>query len=291
MLDWLQAGPIWPHATSSRFVEAAGLRWHVQTTGTGPLVLLLHGTGLGSYSWAPLIDRLADRFSFVAPDFPGHTFTSMPAPEGLTLDAMADGLRALLATLDLSPRLVVGHSAGAALGAKLILEGLPARGFVGINPAILLRPDPRSLPFWPALEWTATRPIFVDLATRYCADRGRLAFAFNRAAPKLPPAMLDLHHRVLAQRDQHLAAFGMMARWDVRPVRRALSSFPVPALLFAGERDPWFPPQVVRALASEFPSAETIVIPGTGHLSHEEDPDLVASHLLGFAGRIGLRAP
>jgi magnesium chelatase accessory protein len=80
----------------------------------------------------------------------------------------------------------------------------------------------------------------------------------------------------------------MMARWDVRPVRRALSSFPVPALLLAGELDPWFPPKVVRALASEFPSAETIVIPGTGHLSHEEDPDLVASHLLGFARRIGL---
>ena len=38
-------GPTWPHHASSRFVEAHGLRWHVQAAGSGPLVLLLHGTG------------------------------------------------------------------------------------------------------------------------------------------------------------------------------------------------------------------------------------------------------
>ncbi len=288
MLDWHHVGPTWPHHASSRFVEAHSLRWHVQAAGSGPLVLLLHGTGLGSYSWAPIMDRLASRFTFVAPDLPGHAFTSMPAPDGLTLDAMAAGIRALLATLGVAPDLIIGHSAGAALGARLLLDGLGAKGFVGINPAILLRPDPRALFFWPALEWTANRQIFVDLATRFCADPARLAFAFRRAAPRLAAPELALHQLVLGQREQHLAAFGMMARWDVRPVLRALPDFPVPALLFAGERDPWFPPRVVRALASEFPAAEAVVIPGTGHLTHEEDPDLVASRILGFAARIGL---
>ena len=288
MLDWHHVGPRWPHHASSRFLQARGLRWHLQSIGSGPLVLLLHGTGLGGYSWASLIDRLASRFTLLAPDLPGHAFTSMPAPDGLSLDAMAAGIRDLLATLGLAPRLVVGHSAGAALGARLCLDGLGASAFVGINPAILLRPDPRALFFWPALEWTANSPIFVQLAARFCADPARLAFAFRRAAPRLPAQSLAFHQLVLAQREQHLAAFGMMARWDVRPVRRALSSFPVPALLLAGERDPWFPPAVVRALAAEFPSAQAVVIPGTGHLSHEEDPDLVASRILGFAQRLGL---
>ena len=286
MLDWLQVGPDWPHEASSSFVEAGGLRWHVQIAGSGPLILLLHGTGLGSYSWAPIIERLRNRFTFVAPDLPGHTFTAMPTDaEGLTIAAMAAGIRALLATLGLVPRLIVGHSAGAALGTRLIADGLAAQGFVGINPAILLRLDPRVLPFWPALEWTANHRLAATLAARFCADRRRVAFVYKRVAPALPAAQLALHHRVLAEPDQHRTALGMLARLNLRPIRRALRSFPVPAMLLAGERDPWFPPKLVRALAAEFPRAETIVIPGTGHLSHEEDPDLVASRLLGFAQR------
>jgi pimeloyl-ACP methyl ester carboxylesterase len=61
----------------------------------------------------------------------------------------------------------------------------------------------------------------------------------------------------------------------------------VPALLLAGERDPWFPPRVVRDLAGEFSRAELAVVAGTGHLSQDEDPDLVASRILGFARRVG----
>lgn len=287
MLDWSREGLTWPHREWSRFVEADGLRWHVQLAGDGPTCLLLHGTGLGGFSWAAAAERLAPTFRLVIPDLPGHAFTSAPPAEGLGLEAMARGLRALLHQLDLVPDLVAGHSAGAALGARLLLDGLPARGFVGVNPAILLRPDPRALPIWPALEWLGTRPALVDAATRFCADRDRFAFALRRAAPRLSEAGLDRYHAVLRHREQHVAAFGMMARWDVRPVRQAVSRLTCPALLLAGERDPWFPPRVVRDLAAQFPSAELAVIAGTGHLSHDEDPDLVASRILSFARGLG----
>jgi magnesium chelatase accessory protein len=287
MPDWNTDGADWPHRAASRFVEAAGLRWHVQVLGTGPTLLLLHGTGLGSHSFADLADRLASRFTLVVPDLPGHAFTSAPAdPQGLALDAMAAGVRALLAALGVAPALVIGHSAGAALGAKLACEGLPARGLVGLNPAILLRPDPRALPFWGALEWLGTRPLLVDAATLFCADPARFAFFMRRAAPRLPEAALARHHALFRRREQHVTAFGMMARWDVRPVLEAIAHCPVPALLVAGERDPWFPPRVLQLLAPRFPAAEVVVVPGTGHLSHEEDPDLVASRILTFAARV-----
>jgi magnesium chelatase accessory protein len=289
MLDWSREGLAWPHREWSRFVDnVEGLRWHVQVAGKGPVVLLLHGTGLGGFSWASTAERLVPTHTVVIPDLPGHAFTDAPPhPDGLGLEAMARGVGALLARLGLVPTLVVGHSAGAALGARLLLDGLPARGFVGVNPAILLRPDPRALPFWPALEWLGTRALLVDAATRFCADRARFAFALRRAAPGLGETELDRYHAVFRQREQHVAAFGMMARWDVRPVRRAVPRLAVPALLLAGERDPWFPPRVVRDLAAEFGRAELAVVAGTGHLSQDEDPDLVASRILGFARRVG----
>ena len=44
-LDWERDGRDWPNHAASRFVPAAGLRWHVQQAGNGPVILLIHGTG------------------------------------------------------------------------------------------------------------------------------------------------------------------------------------------------------------------------------------------------------
>ncbi len=120
-LDWARDGRDWPNRDASRFVDAGGLRWHVQVLGPAdadaPTLLLLHGTGAATHSWRALAPRLAHGFRVVAPDLPGHGFTSMPPADGLSLPGMAAAVGALLAALDASPALVVGHSAGAAVGA------------------------------------------------------------------------------------------------------------------------------------------------------------------------------
>ncbi|TJW92291.1 alpha/beta hydrolase, partial [Neisseria gonorrhoeae] len=43
--NWSVDGKDWPNRAASRFVDAAGLRWHVQMMGEGPVALLAHGTG------------------------------------------------------------------------------------------------------------------------------------------------------------------------------------------------------------------------------------------------------
>jgi pimeloyl-ACP methyl ester carboxylesterase len=128
----------WPHAAASRFVEAGGLRWHLQVMGEGPPALLLHGTGASAHSWRGVMPLLARRFTVVAPDLPGMGFTSMPPRAGLSLRGMADSLSAVIGALALAPALVVGHSAGAALGARMCLDGTVApRLLVAVNGAML----------------------------------------------------------------------------------------------------------------------------------------------------------
>ena len=58
-LDWATDGADWPNREASRFVEAAGLRWHVQVMGAGPVLLLLHGTGASTHSWRDVMPKLA----------------------------------------------------------------------------------------------------------------------------------------------------------------------------------------------------------------------------------------
>src|SRR3954447_2043573 len=120
---WSRDGRDWPNREASGFVEAGGLRWHVQRMGQGPVLLLVHGTAAATHSWRALAPLLARHFSVVAPDLPGHGFTAMPAnAHGLSLPGMAALLGALLNRLQVDPALVAGHSAGAAVLLRLALD-------------------------------------------------------------------------------------------------------------------------------------------------------------------------
>ena len=107
----------WPDRGYSSFHTVGAVRWHVQQQGDGPTVLLLHGTGGSTHSWAACTASLARRYRVVAIDLPGHGFTQAadraagaPLPFGLA--EMATAVAALLRHLDARPRFAVGHSAG-----------------------------------------------------------------------------------------------------------------------------------------------------------------------------------
>ena len=102
-LAWDRDGADWPNRDSSIFVEAAGLRWHVQRMGKGPPLLLIHGTGAATHSWRGLLPLIAQNFSVIAPDLPGHGFTQSPPAHRLSLPAMAADLGALLRKLEVRP--------------------------------------------------------------------------------------------------------------------------------------------------------------------------------------------
>ena len=125
-LIWDRDGRDWPHREASQFVTAGGITWHVQQYGQGPPLLLVHGTGASTHSWAWLAPLLAGRFSLVAMDLPGHGFTSAIPAARMSLPAISAALGDLLRTLHIAPAIAVGHSAGAAILARMALDGLIA---------------------------------------------------------------------------------------------------------------------------------------------------------------------
>ena len=160
-MDWAEHRHAWPHSAQSHFVNAGGIQWHVQIMGQGPVLLLLHGTGSGSFSWRGLMPLLSSQFQVIAPDLPGHAFTSR-GPEGsLSLQGMSEGLRALLLQLNVTPSVIGGHSAGAAIAANMLLQQrtLSKTQLIGFNPAWLPLPGLPSLIFRPAAKLAAINPI------------------------------------------------------------------------------------------------------------------------------------
>ena len=115
--------PDWPNVTASQIIAALPHRWHVQIIGTGPDVLLLHGAGASSHSWAALIPDMARDHRVIALDLPGHGWTRSPKGRARLGDVARD-IAGLCAQEGWAPRLVIGHSAGGAVSLELAHQGL-----------------------------------------------------------------------------------------------------------------------------------------------------------------------
>ena len=188
----------WPLRQHSRFLTAGGLRWHVQCLGRGPAVLLVHGTGAATHTWRGLAPLLARHYTVVAPDLPAHGGTARPADDTLmTLPGMASGLRALLEALDVEPALAVGHSAGAAILARMCLDGAIApRGLVSLNGALLELPGlPRAV-FSPLARLLAASPLPRLFAWR-AGDRTAVERLVASTGSRLDAAGVDYYARLV----------------------------------------------------------------------------------------------
>lgn len=287
---WSIEGRGWPLAEHSGFVEAGGLRWHVQMLREGPVILLLHGTGAATHSWRDLAPRLAERFTVVAPDLPGHGFTTGLPRGGLTPPAMALAVKGLVESLGVEPALIVGHSAGAAIAVQMALDGVKARGIVGLSPALEPFPGIASSLFPSLARLLYVNPlvphIFAAIARRPGEPK---RFLERSTGSRIEEAGMACYARLFANPGHCGGAIRMMADWDLAPLAAALPKLTVPMLLIHGDKDAAIPTESVRR-AAVAAKARLELLPGLGHLAHEERPDLIAALIERFAAECGVLA-
>ena len=287
-LSWEREGRGWPHHEASSFVRAGGLQWHVQRMGAGPVALLLHGTGASTHSWRGVMPLLARHFSVVAIDLPGHAFTDTPPAAQLSLPGMTGAVAALVEALALDLALVVGHSAGAAIGARLVLDGgLAPQALVSINGAFLPLAGWPGLIFPPVARLMAATPLAPQLFARRSWDRAAVEKLIGGTGSTLDAHGLELYATLVRDARHAAGALGMMARWDLRPLARDLARLRAPLALIVGANDKAVSPheaQRVRALIPATTPSTLARVSGAGHLVHEERPAEVVQHVLAALG-------
>lgn len=303
-LDWSRDRANWPHAAASRFVEAGGWRWHVQRFDPPPspahpaagTVLLLHGTGASGHSFRQLAPLLAAAHAQVlVPDLPGHAFTQSLGARDVSLPAVAAAVAALLASLQARPTLIVGHSAGAAIGAQMCLAGLAApERLVSINGALLPLQGPLQQWFSPLAKWLVANPLVPHLFAWQAAQPGVVDRLLASTGSRLDDDGVALYGRLVADARHAAGALRLMASWHLAPLAAALPQLETPLQLLAGENDGTVPPAQARQVQQRVGSARLVMLPGLGHLAHEEDPHAVLAAITnsGTGGRTSLgRAP
>lgn len=275
-LVWERDGLDWPLRESSRFVQAGGLRWHVQQMGHGPVMLLIHGTGASTHSWRDFAPLMAHHFTVVAPDLPGHAFTDTPAAAQMSLPGMSAALASLIDTLGLDVALCVGHSAGAAIASRMALDGMIApEALVSINGAFLPLDGLPGLLFPPVARLMAATPLASRLFAWRASDRAAVERLIDGTGSALDVRGVELYSRLVRDARHAAGALAMMAQWDLRPLLRDLPSLRTPLVLLAGANDRAVPPEQARRVHALLPRAlasEPILLPNVGHLAHEEQP-------------------
>lgn len=289
---WDRQDNDWPHREASRFPVVDGRRWHVQILGRGPDLLLVHGTGAANHSWRGLAPLLATRFRVIAPDLPGHGFTAASVRRELSLPGMARALAGLLRVLGVRPELAVGHSAGAAILARMCLDGrIDPRGLMSLNGALLPLHGLAGYIWSPAAKLLAAAPLLPRWFARRAAAPEAVERLVRGTGSTLDPAGIALYRRIIADPDHIAAALAMMANWDLDALERELPGLRPRTWLVAAENDRTLSPMVADRVRLRLPEARVIRLPDLGHLAHEEAPEKVAELVLELASAVGSPMP
>src|ERR1700760_1338880 len=74
----MKTGPKADKSAESLVAKVEGKKLHYLIAGQGPALILLHGYTQTSRMWRPLIEKLKDKFTVIAPDLPGIGDSDIP---------------------------------------------------------------------------------------------------------------------------------------------------------------------------------------------------------------------
>jgi pimeloyl-ACP methyl ester carboxylesterase len=264
------------------FSSSGGIvRYDVQ--GSGPPLVLVHGTPWSSFNWRHIIPALAQWWTVYYYDLLGYGQSEKRSGQDVSLGAQNNILEALLEYWGLDAPLIIGHDFGGTTVLRTHL--LCKRNFQKI---VLI--DPVALAPWGSSFFVHVKehqevfeglPAYIHEALVSAYVRGATfkpmtAETLNGIIkPWLGPEGQSAFYRQIGQADQRFTD-------EIEPMYRSIS---LPVLILWGERDEWIPISRGRQLNAAIPASEFYSIPDAGHLVQEDAPAMLVSHIIKFFAR------
>jgi pimeloyl-ACP methyl ester carboxylesterase len=242
-----------------------------------PALLLLHGIGSGSLSWAAQLQDLSQRgFRVLAWDAPGYGGSDALAASAPLAADYAEALAGFVTALGLERFVLVGHSLGALMAASFCRRAGESR----VARLVLAAP---AAGYGAAPEETRSRKTEERLAAM--ARLGHDGLAQARAAALLSPAAsADAVEKIRAvmrglHPDGYAQAVRMLGQADIFA---DASRITLPTLVLCGSADTVTPEAGCRRVAGAIPGSTYESLPDLGHASYVEDPARFDAALLRF---------
>ncbi|MBK5215973.1 MAG: alpha/beta fold hydrolase [Propionibacteriales bacterium] len=270
------------------FVVVHGHRRAYRMMGSGPALLLLHGLGCDSSTWFPVMHKLAENFTVLAPDLLGHGESDKPDAD-YSLGGYANGMRDLLTILGIDKVTVVGHSFGGGVAMQFAYQfperteriALVSTGGLGpeVTPFIRFLTVPGSGAVVGASTIWPLRPLVAaglrglsKLPLAATRDLDEVAAIYESFAdPRARRAVQRVTGHVLNWRRQYVTMTdrAYLAQW-------------MPVLVIWGKEDFVIPSSHAETVSAYAPNAEVHVFEKSGHFPHKDHPDEFIALLLAF---------
>jgi haloalkane dehalogenase len=273
---------------------------HYVDEGSGPPILLVHGTPTNSYEYRHLIAALSKRFRCVAPDHLGFGQSSRPQSFAYTPEAHAAVLKEFVERLGLDDFTLVVHDFGGPIGLPLVVgsgEWGVGSGELGVESGRVSRVIIMNTWAWPIDD----DPRMARGAKFIGGSVGALLYRYANASLRLimPSAYGDrkkltpeIHRRyldVFRDRDARVLVLHALAK-SLLASRGHYQSLldrierlrSLPVLIVWGMKDSAFQPYQLERWRSLLPGARIEAIDGAGHWPHEEEPARVVAAIEAF---------
>jgi pimeloyl-ACP methyl ester carboxylesterase len=251
--------------------------------GSGPIVLLVHGSPGNGKAWSRVGERLSKRYRVIAPDLPGYgETTALPLhAEPDTADTAAL-LEALMTTIG-SPAVVAGHSYGGVVALTLALRGRLRMGalalFEPVAVPILLMTGQTEL-------FHATKAIFDDYIAR--VDTGEadaikimVDFWFGPGAFARMPEPLT----TVMTRARETNTRDIRSAFRSRYTPEALGGLTMPLVTVVGGRSPEITGRIARAIVGHTPRGSLVTLDTATHALTRTHAEAVAQAIDEIAGQ------
>jgi 3-oxoadipate enol-lactonase len=227
----------------------------VESSGTGPAVVLLHGIGGTSNVYQVQADALSAAYQVIRPDFAGAGRS--PVADGISVDSHAADIAAVLDTLGVGPAVVVGQSMGV-----LVARTLAARYPDKVAALALLAPvEPP--PDDAGREAIRERVALIRAEGTAAVASAIVTRALSAATRSRHPEIAAFVRELVMRQDPEGYARNneaLATATDPGPIPGDL-----PLLLVSGGDDVLSPPSTARRIADAHGGAEVQVIDDVGH--------------------------
>jgi pimeloyl-ACP methyl ester carboxylesterase len=271
-----------------------GSEFFYKEAGSGPAILLIHGTSINADTWGECFDVLAESHRVVAYDRRGHSRSRDVGATGDWDRHCADGI-AVAEQLELGPATVVGWSAGGIVALKLAL----ARPDL-VTSLVLVEPGfdaPHNLTARFVREFMLGRLLVLLGREKQGYERFMRFVGFRRGATNswLDPDFPEERREIGRANSGSWRAESAARRGQPTPDEVAAIQLPVTVVLGA-QSDPWFH-KMANAVPKAISHAEVVRIPGANHAFGFTAPRELAKTILDVAahqepaGTVGSASP
>jgi pimeloyl-ACP methyl ester carboxylesterase len=271
--------PVAPERPEVQYRTIHGYRRAFIQAGSGPCLLLVHGIGDSSDTFAGLVSELARDHTVIAPDLLGHGRSEKPRAD-YSVAAYANAMRDLLSVLGIERATVVGHSLGGGVAMQFAYQYpercerlvLISSGGVcpEVNPLLRLMAAPNADLVLPLLGMPGVRLAGHSLfrvLRQLRTDLGHDAPNLLRVFDNLPDA---------TARRAFVRTLRSVVDWRGQAITmldRCYLTAGMPTLLLWGARDAVIPCHHGHIAHAAMPGSRLEVFEDAGHFPHQSEPE------------------